>query len=354
MSVRILQGDALTMLRTLADESVHCVVTSPPYWGLRDYGVDGQIGLEQSLGEHIAALVAVFREVRRVLRKDGTVWMNYGDAYASTPNGRSAAATKAVGNDDRTFRDKPISTVGPILVHRESDINRAANGKEGYRPGHGASAVAGGTLKPKDRMLLPARMAIALQDDGWWVRDEIVWHKPNPMPSSVKDRTTPAHEMIYMLSKAPWYYYDSSALREEAAVKSWNDGSRVYGGVNKHGANAKHGERTSGRRTGGAAETDGKRQKRSVWTVSPKGFKEAHFATFPPDLIEPCIKAGCPEGGVVLDPFFGAGTTGLVCQKLDRDCIGIELNPEYVAIAKRRLGLPAVSKTESEDEALLA
>lgn len=329
MTVQILTGDVRQQLRDLPSESVHCVVTSPPYWGLRDYGVDGQIGLEGTLGEHITMLVNVFREVRRVLRKDGTVWMNYGDAYAGAPNGRSASATKAVGNDDRTFRDKPMSTIG-------------------------------GTLKPKDRMLLPARVAIALQDDGWWVRDEIVWHKPNPMPSSVKDRTTPSHEMIYMLTKAPRYYFDSEGMREpcvrgdggskydtgktgihqlgRASTKTrkvkvpggWDKGEGSHGTVHRAGrTDAEYVE----------MEVSPWRNKRSVWTIPPKGFKEAHFATFPPDLIRPCILAGCPVGGTVLDPFFGAGTTGLVAQELGRNCIGVELNPDYVNIARRRLGL---------------
>lgn len=398
MSVQIIHGDSRAALEYMPSQSVHCIVTSPPYWGLRDYGtghwvggndpscdhktdvarvtahhvttsgleggkatqlaaamhktrpqdgscekcgasrVDQQIGLEASVAEHMAVLVDLFREARRVLRDDGTLWLNYGDAYASSPNGRSAADTKSAGNDDRTFRDKPISTVG-------------------------------GVFKPKDRMLLPARLAIALQEDGWWIRDEIVWHKPNPMPSSVKDRTTPAHEMIYMLSKSPRYYFDQEAIREEANVKDWNDGTRVYGGVNKAGANAKHGERTTGRRTGQPKKPRGApprhaqysssdqsglddvgrgegRNKRSVWTVPPKGFKEAHFATFPPDLIRPCILAGCPVGGTVLDPFFGAGTTGLVAQQHGRNSIGIELNAEYIDIAKRRLGLIAAKSHE--------
>jgi DNA modification methylase len=335
MSITILQGDVCDRLRELPDESVNCVVTSPPYWGLRDYGVSGQLGLEHCLAEHLAALVDVFRDVRRVLRKDGTLWLNYGDAYASAPNGRSAADTKSAGNDDRTFRDKPISTVGPIAVQRPGAEDRASHGKEAYRPGHATRTAAGGTLKPKDRMLLPARVAIALQDDGWWVRDEIIWHKPNPMPSSVKDRTTPAHEMIYMLTRSERYTYDNAAIREPFAdARQGRDGSH------------KESERDRGGRNDGYTKpngidpsANGGRNKRSVWSVCPKGFKEAHFATFPPDLIRPAILAGCPEGGTVLDPFFGAGTTGLVCQQTGRNCIGIELNPAYVAIAERRLGL---------------
>lgn len=341
MSVQIIHGDSRAALEFMPSQSVHCIVTSPPYWGLRDYGVDGQIGLEASVAEHMAILVDLFREARRVLRDDGTLWLNYGDAYASAPNGRSAADTKSVGNDDRTFRDKPISTVG-------------------------------GVFKPKDRMLLPARLAIALQEDGWWVRDEIIWHKPNPMPSSVKDRTTPAHEMIYLLSKRPRYYFDQEAILEPATestkarlaqnLAAQKGSDRANGGVRADrpmkavarapkyktldiGAalNSSTARRTEGFNdrwdNGGAERTSGMRNPRSVWTVSPKGFKEAHFATFPPDLIRPCILAGCPEGGTVLDPFFGAGTTGLVAQQHGRNCIGIELNADYIGIAKRRLGL---------------
>lgn len=351
MTVMIRQGDCREILRTLPDECVNCVVTSPPYWGLRDYGCEGQIGLEASMHEHIALLVDVFRDVRRVLRKDGTCWINYGDAYASDDKWGGSTSGKHV---------KALHGTG---IGRTKKISG---------------------LKSKDRMLLPARLAIALCDDGWWIRDEIIWHKPNPMPSSVQDRTTPSHEMIYLLSKSARYNYDKDAIREPANVKTWNDGSRVYGGVNKAGANEKHGDRSTGRRTGpnsginvdhtpvskkkvkvpggwdkgsgahGTIHRDGRteaeyveqevspwRNKRSVWSVSPSPFPEAHFATFPPKLIEPCILAGCPEGGIVLDPFFGAGTTGLVAQQHGRHCIGIELNPEYIAIAERRLGAAA-------------
>lgn len=350
MTTKIMTGDVRDQLRLLPSESVHCCITSPPYWGLRNYLPDGhehkhrEIGLENSVGEHIAMLVDVFREVRRVLRKDGTLWVNYGDAYASAPNGRSAADTKDAGNDDRTFRDKPISTVG-------------------------------GTFKPKDRMLLPARVAIALQDDGWWIRDEIIWHKPNPMPSSVKDRTTPAHEMIYMLSRAPRYYYDQEAVLEPCSpntharlaqdVQNQIGSERANGGVR-----ADRPMKAVQRKSWKGSSFDGERDRlrhpdigknralpgcgsfddalaimpvmrnpRSVWTIPPKGFKEAHFATFPPDLIRPCILAGCPPGGTVLDPFGGAGTTALVAQQEGRNAILIELNPAYVEIARRRLGL---------------
>ena len=343
MKIDILQGDSLAVLRTLPDESINCCVTSPPYWGLRDYGVAGQGGLEPTLGEHIAWLVEVFSEVRRVLRHDGTLWLNYGDAYASAPNGRSAADTKAAGNDDRTFRDKPISTIGPIRASFRRD------GAVVCPPKHGVE----GTMKPKDRMLLPARVAIALHDDGWWVRDEIIWHKPNPMPSSVKDRTTPAHEMIYMLSKNPNYYYDAEAIKEPSIYApgktneverpkgyyngKWSGKKELSGDRKKKGSNARWERQRNDGSFKAIRET---RNRRSVWTVPPRPFAEAHFATFPPDLIEPCILAGCLWGGTVLDPFGGAGTTGLVADKNGRNAILIELNPEYVGIAKRRLFSP--------------
>jgi DNA modification methylase len=372
VSVEILTGDVLGALDLLPDESVHCVVTSPPYWGLRDYGtaqwvggdpacdhqptnttrmpwanavkgpnaqgkngatyanmtketggvcgvcgavrVDQQIGLEPTLGEHLETMVRVFREVRRVLRKDGTLWLNYGDCYATSPNGRKAAD---VVNDDRTFRDKPFSTIG-------------------------------GHLKAKDRALLPARVAIALQESGWWVRDEIIWHKPNPMPISVKDRTTPAHEMLYMFSRSARYHYDQEAIKESVAESSKarlaQSTLQTQMGGPKQDAYESGGTGQPARSRRPAEilkdlvgqET---RNRRSVWSVSTKPFAQAHFATFPPDLIRPCILAGCPEGGTVLDPFFGAGTTGLVAHEIGRNCIGIELNPDYVLIAAERIGL---------------
>lgn len=297
-------GDALTVLQDMPDESVHCVVTSPPYWGLRDYGVDGQIGLEASLGEHMAVLVTLFREVRRVLRKDGTCWVNYGDAYASAPNGRSAADTKAAGNDDRTFRDKPISTVG-------------------------------GVIKPKDLCMLPNRLAIALQDDGWWVRSEIVWNKTNPKPESAKDRPAAVHEKIWLLTKSQKYFFDPEPLKEPVSGNAHarrKDGQYLPAKGSTAGNN----------RAGTWVETyvPEMRNGRNVWTFNIEGMRDAHFATFPQELAKKCILAGCPVGGVVLDPFFGAGTTGLVAAKHGRDCIGIELNPTYVEIAQRRLGLP--------------
>lgn len=355
--IDIRQGDCLTVLKTLPSESVHCCVTSPPYWGLRDYGVDGQIGLEQSLADHIDLLVDVFSEVRRVLRKDGTLWLNYGDAYASAPNGRSAADTKAAGNDDRTFRDKPISTVGPIFRTDDTGHQKGRQGRSGNLGNGGINGaaipggrvIAGGVMKPKDRMMLPARVAIALQESGWWLRDEIVWHKPNPMPISVRDRTTPAHEMLYLLSKSPRYYYDQEAIKEpiaEASKKRYAQetlNTQMGGFKQEAYESGLVGQRARSRRPAEILKTlagSETRNRRSVWSIGTKPFKDAHFATFPPDLIRPCILAGCPEGGTVLDPFFGAGTTGLVAQQTGRNCIGIELNPAYIDIASKRLGLP--------------
>lgn len=301
MSVRILIGDVRARLKELPADSVDCVVTSPPYWGLRDYGVAGQLGLEPTLGEHLEAMVGVMREVRRVMKSSATLWLNYGDCYATTPNGRSAADTKAAGKDDRTFRDKPFSTIG-------------------------------GVLKPKDLCMIPNRLAIAMQEDGWWVRSEIIWHKPNPMPENCHDRPTSSHEKIWLLSKSRRYFYDMEAAKEPA--------------VSDHpsGNGFKREARLSYQNSFGEArgnpmqwQVTEHRNPRNVWTLTTAAFSKAHFATFPPELAERCIKAGCPQKGTVLDPFGGAGTTGLVADRLGRDAILIELNPEYAAIAERRI-----------------
>lgn len=353
MSIRILLGDCRDQLKTLPDESVHCVVTSPPYWGLRDYGIDGQLGLERSLGNHVGTMVEVFREVRRVLRKDGTLWLNYGDSYATSVNGRSAADTKALGNDDRTFRDKPFSTIGPIS-------RVGASGNKG-NPGadHAFRITANGVLKPKDLCGIPWRVAFALQEDGWWLRQDIIWSKPNPMPESIRDRCTKAHEYLFLMAKSERYYFDADAISEirtqDEDSKTFRGGSYVGGQPgprtivgNKHikipgGWDKDKGAHGTIHRNGRTeaeyqeAEIKERRNKRSVWTIATAPFAEAHFATFPPALIEPCILAGCPKDGTVLDPFGGAGTTGLVADRLGRNAILIELNPAYIQIADKRL-----------------
>lgn len=304
MSVRVLTGDCREIMAAMDVDSVDCIVTSPPYWGLRDYGVAGQLGMESTLGEHIATMVDVFEHARRVLKPIGTLWLNYGDSYASGINGRSAADTKALGNDDRTFRDKPFSTVG-------------------------------GVLKPKDLCMVSNRLAIALQDAGWWVRSEIIWAKPNPMPESIRDRPTSSHEKLWLLAKSERYFYDAEAIAEPGEESS----AARYKSVFWKGKYADVSYLPNGKsgNTVGMKPYTGMRNKRNVWTIPSLPFPDAHFATFPPALVEPCILAGCPKGGTVLDPFGGAGTTGMVADRLGRNAIMIELNPAYAEMTRTRL-----------------
>lgn len=351
MSVRILIGDVREQLRLLPADFFDCVVTSPPYWGLRDYGVAGQIGLERTLGEHLDVMVDVFAEVRRVMKPTATLWLNYGDCYATSPNGRSAADTKAAGNDDRTFRDKPFSTVGPILNLERQNVMQTKH------PGGTAPKSrieSGGHLKPKDLCMIPNRLAIALQESGWYVRSEIIWHKPNPMPESIKDRPGTSHEKVWLLSKSPRYFYDHIAVRQPVTEGSAQRLAQNVG-VQVGSDRANGGTKTNGnmkavggfRQVGANWTNDSEFQNltdpsnganlRNVWTIPTAAFSEAHFATFPPELAERCIKAGCPTGGHVLDPFGGAGTTGLVADRLQRSATLIELNPEYAALARRRI-----------------
>lgn len=337
MSVRILIGDVRDKLAELPDESVHCVVTSPPYWGLRDYGVAGQLGLETSLGEHVAVMAEVFREVRRVLRSDGTLWLNYGDSYATSVNGRSAADTKALGNDDRTFRDKPFSTVGPVWrTNTAADKSGLLGGKATLHQQNRnrLSVDKLSNLKPKDLCGIPWRVAFALQDDGWWLRQDIIWSKPNPMPESVTDRCTKAHEYLFLLTKSARYHFDAEAIKE-AGSPTAHGGGRETG--ERYSDGSGRGDRGQVAGHAKRAIDVGGRNRRSVWTVTTTPFLEAHFATFPPALIEPCVLAGCPLGGTVLDPFGGSGTTGMVADRLGRSAILIELNPEYAAMAKCRI-----------------
>ena len=300
MNVDIFTGDCLQVLSLLPSGSVNTCVTSPPYFGLRDYGVDGQIGLEDTPDAFVGRLVEVFREVRRVLRDDGTLWLNLGDSYAAN---RAYQVEQTKG--------------GP-----KHGVAQAVSGRSQQASDYG--------LKPKDLIGVPWRVAFALQADGWYLRQDIIWHKPNPMPESVTDRCTKAHEYIFLLSKGPRYYFDAEAIKEPAVQAGRVRSDRMGG--NKYVEGVKHSD-------GSVFTGSETRNRRSVWTVTTKPFKGAHFATFPPDLIEPCVLAGAPIGGTVLDPFFGAGTTGLVAQKHGRRCVGIELNPEYVEIAKARLGV---------------
>jgi DNA modification methylase len=328
-------GDALTVLRTLVSESVHCCVTSPPYWGLRDYGVSAQLGLERTPEEYIARMVEVFREVRRVLRADGTLWLNIGDSYSND--------TKWCGHSGG--KNYTISAGGyqgqRVRRNKDCDPKRGDSA-----PGQPMDRCCGPGLKPKDLAGIPWALAFALRADGWYLRSEIIWHKPNPMPESVADRPTKAHEQIFLLAKSESYFYDCDAIREPQ--NGWNgskfDGPRDLeirpntwrkprswpsGGLQMGAGGAK----------GDAPRTthDAGRNKRSVWTIATQPYPEAHFATFPEALVEPCVKAGCPAGGVVLDPFCGSGTVGLVARRLSCDFVGIELNSEYVKLAEKRL-----------------
>ncbi|WP_445677646.1 DNA-methyltransferase [Pseudomonas putida] len=310
---RILVGDCIQMMRTLPDQSVHTCITSPPYFGLRDYGVDGQIGLEASPREFIDSLVAVFREVRRVLRDDGTIWVNMGDSYAGSWG--------AHGRDDMGLGSCSLSA-----------RQIAASARRKKQANHGG-------FKPKDLMGMPWRLAFALQDDGWYLRQDIVWAKPNPMPESIKDRCTKAHEYLFLLSKSPRYYFDQGAIREPARAQSAPDGAsrrNSFARGTKY-TEGEHGQTAQHRAGRDDIDYDETRNKRSVWTVATASFKGAHFATFPPDLIRPCVLAGSPRGGMVLDPFGGAGTTALVAMQEGRQSVSCELNPEYAAIARQRL-----------------
>ncbi|RVP32305.1 site-specific DNA-methyltransferase [Sinorhizobium meliloti] len=346
-------GDCIEAMRRMPSGSVDCVVTSPPYWGLRDYGVEGQIGLERTLGEHLDVMVRVFREIRRVLKAHGTVWMNYGDCYAAQPNGKSAAAYKADGSDNRTFRDKPFSTVGPILQPDTRGPQRAG-AKEGYRADSGFTVRPGGYLKPKDLCMIPNRLAIALQDDGWWVRSEIIWNKTNPKPESVDDRPAAVHEKVWLLTKSEKYFFDPEPLKEPT---TGNAHARRKDGQYKPAKGSTAGQNRAG--TWEVTYTPDLRNGRNVWTFSIEGCREAHFATFPRELARRCLSAGSPKTvcgccgaasgcgpicetfertpGTVFDPFGGSGTVGLVADQLGLRSILVELNPEYADIAVRRI-----------------
>ena len=296
-------------METLPEQSVHCCVTSPPYFGLRDYGHEGQIGLESTPDAYVQQLVEVFRAVRRVLRDDGTLWLNLGDSYSDGGTGANSRNRNAT--------------------------NENATGTSDAKKFRGVLPARGDGLKPKDLIGIPWRVAFALQADGWYLRQDIIWHKPNPMPESVTDRCTKAHEYVFLLSKGPRYWFDAAAIHEDALTdlpivdKSARSRNRLV-------STAAGREGTDAYGSIGAV-APGKRNKRSVWTITTQPFAEAHFATMAPELAETCIAAGCPAGGTVLDPFGGAGTTGLVADRMQRDAVLCELNPEYIQIAKRRI-----------------
>lgn len=314
MTTQLLQGNCIDILPTLIEKSVHCIITSPPYYGLRDYGVDDQIGLEETPEEYAAKLVQVFTECWRVLRDDGTLWLNLGDSYAAN-RGYQVADTNIVG-DARSAGNRPM---------KAKDYG----------------------LKPKDLIGIPWRVAFALQSAGWYLRSDIIWHKPNPMPESVTDRPTKSHEYIFLLTKSQRYYYDAEAIKEQATgydgrkdtmmkgSDKYNSG--VVPGQQPHTMAARGHERWQENEEGEKI-----RNKRSVWTVPTSPYKGAHFATFPTDLIKPMVLAGCPVDGTVLDPFNGSGTTGEVAISLGRNYIGIELNPEYLKLAEKRLAQPGM------------
>ena len=314
----IINGNSLEVLKSLPDNSIDCCVTSPPYYALRDYGCDGQIGLEETPEKYIESLCDVFSEVRRVLTPEGTLWLNIGDSY----NGNKVGNTEVVKNKK---------------VSESNDFHKKL----------------WGGAKPKDLIGIPWMLAFALRSQGWYLRQDIIWHKGNPLPESVTDRCTKSHEYIFLLSKSQKYYFDHEAIQEEATS---SDKPRVFGANNQKGTlrndigrvykprtkNCQYdGQRPNSmhlkREAGMSDEVYPVRNKRDVWTVNTKPCKEAHFATYPFELIKPCILAGCPENGIVLDPFMGSGTTAIVARSLNRNYLGVELNPEYIKIAHKRL-----------------
>ena len=309
---RIEFGDCRDIMRRWANEGVRVqtCVTSPPYFGLRDYGVEGQIGLEQTPEEYIAAMVEVFRCVRDVLADDGTLWLNIGDSYAG-------------GNTGGKWREGSARADGDVRDDGHSRRNRNGNG-----------AVSG--CKPKDLIGIPWMLAFALRADGWFLRQDIIWHKPNPMPESVRDRCTKAHEYVFLLSKSDRYFFDSEAMKEPA-VSEKPAGNKRHKYADAYAAGKSEEHRTKAGLLSLASVEWQKRNRRSVWTVATRPYKGAHFATFPPALIEPCILAGCPEGGTVLDPFGGSGTTAGVALAHGRNAVLCELNEEYAALVPDRV-----------------
>jgi DNA modification methylase len=343
---KILHQDCIEGLKSIPDNSIDCIVTSPPYFGLRDYGTADQIGLEDTPELFVQKLVDVFSEGKRVLKDTGTLWLNLGDSYWG---GKGQSGTQSP--EEAGIRNKS----GLAITSEHQQL-----GGKGYtRP----TDKKHHEIKAKDLVGIPWMVAFALRSSGWYLRQDIIWAKPNPMPESVTDRCTKSHEYIFLLSKSNKYYYDHAAIMQDVKTSSverlMQDVENQNGSTFDKGKTGEMMETRGGRKSGnkerkqgvdrGCPENTGsnvcgsvpwegmKANKRSVWTVTTKPFKEAHFATFPEDLIVDCIKAGCPEGGIVLDPFMGAGTTALVARKLNRNFIGFELNPEYIKIAEVRL-----------------
>lgn len=296
----VLVGDCSDLLKTLPQKSVQCCVTSPPYWGLRDYEAWDQVGVEATPEDYVSRLMTVFEQVWRVLKDDGTLWLNLGDSYARNDG--------ASGGGNKEFQ------------HMNDGVQKRMT-----------RIPLDSGLKEKDLVGIPWQVAFALRKVGWYLRQDIIWHKPNPMPESVTDRCTKAHEYVFLLSKHQKYYFDVQAIKEPAITTR-------FGKITGRGGRGYSAARGNDRdQSGGFPNSTGTRQKRSVWTVTTKSFKGAHFATFPPDLVEPCILAGSRPGDTILDPFFGAGTTGLVASKNGRKYVGIELNSEYAKMAEERI-----------------
>ena len=379
MKAKILEGNVLETLKDLPDCSVQCVVTSPPYYGLRDYGMEGQIGLEATPEAYVETMVNVFREVRRVLKDDGTLWLNLGDSYAGSW-GNYGGQNRGKGKQREITNGSQVE-------------QKAYEGKEHWKPPTANNL--GNGIKPKDLIGIPWMVAFALRADGWYLRQEIIWNKPNPMPESVTDRCTKSHEQIFLLTKSKVYYFDQEAIREPAKDSSVarlaqdvenqegsnraNGGKKTNGkmkavkfGGNKaegYGVRTKSGKEWIPTQGGGGTgfkghsgnmKADGTlyvtANKKTVWTVSTKPYREAHFATYPPDLIEPCILAGTKEGDTVLDPFNGSGTTGEVSIRHNRLYIGCELNPDYIRLTNRRLSkvqpfMPSIRTTQPAPDA---
>ena len=299
----LLIGDCRNILPTLEAQSVQCVVTSPPYYNLRDYGVNMQIGQEATYQEYIDTLVSVFRKVRRVLKDDGTVWLNLGDSYAGSGQG---------GNLDK---NKKLKSMTPLKQ----------------------TPLAG--LKKKDLIGIPWRVAFALQEDGWYLRQDIIWHKPNVMPEAVKDRCTKSHEYIFLLSKHKNYYFDAEAIKEPVVSIKGNNKTFRNGGVYTKGQSYFNSKKIEAETHGNKPNESGKRNKRDVWTIPTHPYKGAHFAAFPLGLVIPCVLAGSREGDVILDPFFGSGTVAEAAALLNRNWLGIDINPDYEPLYRQRLAL---------------